>query len=71
MNVKIKFGIKGDTKVLMLRTFSDSIVIECDWWIHINIRFMRSDNLIGLFFRIRIKLQFSLVGPIANILSQN
>ena len=67
----LKSSLASRTKVLLMRTFSDSIVTECDWWIHINIRFMRSDNLIGLFFRIRIKLQFSLVGPIADILSQN
>ena len=66
MNVKVKFGIKDDTQVLLMRTFSDSIVIEFDWWIHICIRFTRKDNLICLFLRIKIKLQFPLLGPIAN-----
>ena len=32
MNVKVKYGIKDDTQV---KTFTDSIVIEFDWWIHI------------------------------------
>ena len=66
MNVKVKFGIKGNTQVLLMRTFSDSIVTEFDWWIHICIRFTRKDDLIYLSLRIRIKLQFLLVGPIAN-----
>ena len=30
MDVKVKFGIKDDTQVLLMRTFSDSIVTECD-----------------------------------------
>ena len=30
MNVKVKFGIKKETQVLLMRTFSDGIVIECD-----------------------------------------
>ena len=41
MNVKVKFEIKDDTQVLLMKTFSDSIGIECDWWIHICIRFTR------------------------------
>ena len=27
---KVKFEIKGDTQVLLMRTFGDNIVIECD-----------------------------------------
>ena len=66
MNVKVKFEIKNGTQVLLMRTLSDCIVIEFDWWIHTCIRFTRKDNLICLLLRIRIKLQFPLVDPIAN-----
>ena len=62
MNGKVKFGMKDDIQVLLVGTISDSIVIECDWWIQICIRFTRKD-FICLFLRIRIKLQFPLVGP--------
>ena len=30
VNVKVKFGIRDDTQVLLMRTFSDSIAIEFD-----------------------------------------
>ena len=39
VNVNAKFEIKDDIQVPLMRRFSDSIVIEFDWWIHICIRF--------------------------------
>ena len=60
----LKLQALDDTQMVLLRTFSDTIVIECDWWTHIYIyiRFTRKDNLIYVFLRTKIKLQFSLVG---------
>ena len=37
MNVEVKFGIRDDTQMLLIRTFSDTVVIEFGWWIYLNI----------------------------------
>ena len=66
MNVKGKFGVKSDTHVHLMRTFSDSVVTEFDWWMYICVRFTRKNNFIWLFLGIRVKLQFPLVDPIAD-----
>ena len=41
--LNVKFEIKNDTQVLVMRKFTDSIAIECDWWIHICIQFIIKD----------------------------
>ena len=66
VNTKVWFRIKDNTQVPLVRTFSNTDVIEYNWRIWNYILFPRRNKLICLFLWIRIKLHFPLVIPIGD-----